>query len=181
MRRIKGLEYLQANCIDVNYARKKVVCRTDALKEVTVDYEKLVIACGAVSNTFGIPGVPKHAFFLKDISDARRIRHRVLNCFEKASLLNSNNTNSISSEGLLRFAIVGGGPTGIEFAAELHDFVKQDLTGLYPKLIEKCRIDVYDISPRILSSFDASLGEYTRAKFTRDGINIHTRISHLLN
>jgi NADH dehydrogenase FAD-containing subunit len=70
-----------------------------------------VIACGAVSNTFNIPGAKEHAFFLKDISDARGIRHRVLDCFEKATLLYNEKKISAIPE-LLHFVIVGGGPTG---------------------------------------------------------------------
>lgn len=46
----------------------------------TLDYDKLIISVGSYSNTFGIPGVKEHGFFLKDIQDARRIRARVLEC-----------------------------------------------------------------------------------------------------
>lgn len=45
-----------------------------------MDYDKLVITVGSVSNTFGIPGVEEHAFFLKDVQDARNIRKRLIEC-----------------------------------------------------------------------------------------------------
>ena len=70
-----------------------------------------MIACGAISNTFNIPGAKEHSFFLKDISDARRIRHRVLDCFEKASLI-FDEVNTAPIAETLHFVIVGGGPTG---------------------------------------------------------------------
>jgi NADH dehydrogenase FAD-containing subunit len=79
-----------------------------------IDYDKLVITVGCYSQTFGIPGVREHALFLKDVGDARRIRKRILACFEKAAL---PTTSDELRRYLLNFAIVGGGPTGIEFAA----------------------------------------------------------------
>jgi NADH dehydrogenase FAD-containing subunit len=87
-----------------------------------VDYDKLVIAVGCYSQTFGIPGVRDHALFLKDVGDARRIRKRILACFEKAALPTSSDE---LKKYLLNFAIVGGGPTGIEFAAGKHSRIPQ--------------------------------------------------------
>jgi len=78
-------------------------------------YDKLVIAVGAYLQTFNTPGVKEHANFLKDVGDARKIRTRLLECFETASL---PTTPDEMRKQLLHFAIVGGGPTGIEFAAE---------------------------------------------------------------
>lgn len=75
---------------------------------------------------------------------------------------------------VLNFAIVGGGPTGIEFAAELHDLVHEDLVVLYPSLIPLVRISVYDVAPKILSMFDASLATFATQKYKRDGIEIKT-------
>lgn len=45
-----------------------------------VKFDKIVIGVGAYSQTFGVPGVKEYAFFLKDVSDARKIRKRVLEC-----------------------------------------------------------------------------------------------------
>lgn len=55
---------------------------------------------------------------------------------------------------LLHIAIVGGGPTGVEFGAELHDFVEDDVYRLYPELKGQISISLYDVAPHILSSFD---------------------------
>lgn len=78
---------------------------------------RIVLAVGAYAQTFGVPGVKEHATFLKDVSDARRIRMRIIERFEQAA---SPNLSDTERRALLHFAIVGGGPTGIEFAAELH-------------------------------------------------------------
>lgn len=80
-------------------------------------YDRLVLAVGAYAQTFGVPGVKEHATFLKDVKDARNIRMKIIERFEQAA---SPNITDADRRALLHFAIVGGGPTGVEFAAELH-------------------------------------------------------------
>jgi NADH dehydrogenase FAD-containing subunit len=89
-------------------------------KVFRMGYDKLIIAVGAYAQTFGTPGVKEHAYFLKDVGDARRIRNRLLSCFETAAL---PTTSEEMKKQLLNFAVVGGGPTGIEWSAELHDII----------------------------------------------------------
>ena len=60
---------------------------------------------------------------------------------------------------LLNFCIVGGGPTGVEFAAELHDLLHTDMARHYPQLARMARINLYDTAPSILGGFDAGLQE----------------------
>ena len=55
-------------------------------KKFEIPYDKLVVTVGCYSQTFGTKGVKGNAFFMKDVGDARRIRKRVLECFEIASL-----------------------------------------------------------------------------------------------
>jgi NADH:ubiquinone reductase (non-electrogenic) len=79
-------------------------------------YDILVVAIGSENNTFNTPGVDKHAHFLKELRDARRIRSAISDAFESAM------TPAQSTEErkrLLHFVVVGGGPTGVEFAAEV--------------------------------------------------------------
>jgi NADH dehydrogenase FAD-containing subunit len=77
----------------------------------------VIIGVGAYSQTFGVPGVKEHATFLKDVSDARRIRMKIIERFEQA---NAPNLTDTERRGLLHFALVGGGPTSAETAAEIH-------------------------------------------------------------
>lgn len=70
--------------------------------------------------------------------------------------------------------MVGGGPTGIEFSAELYDFITEDLARLYPDLIRYTRMTVYDVAPKILGSFDQKLSGYATQKFRRRGIQVKT-------
>lgn len=106
-------------------------------KPFELTYDKLVVAVGAYSATFGTPGVADHAYFLKDVRDAAKIRNRIYECFELAS---QPTVTDQERAGLLHFAIVGGGPTGVEFAGELHDTLTTDLEQAYPELAPHCRM-----------------------------------------
>jgi NADH dehydrogenase len=140
-------------------------------KMFDLTYDKLVVAVGCYSQTFGTPGVKEHAFFLKDVGDARKIRNRLLSCFEAAAL--PTTPDSVRRQ-LLNFAVVGGGPTGIEFSAELHDLINEDLAKIYPELIPYHKITVYDVAQKVLPMFDEKLASYAMAKFKREGIDIKT-------
>lgn len=106
-------------------------------KPFDLTYDKLVIAVGCYSATFGTPGVTEYGYFLKDVRDAAKIRNRILECFELAS---QPTVTDEERSALLHFAIVGGGPTGVEFAAELHDTLTSDLQRAYPELAPHCRM-----------------------------------------
>lgn len=153
-----------------------------------VSYDKLIIAVGAYSQTFGVPGVHEHAHFLRDVGDARRIRLRILSLFEQCSYPSRSETgisnpspgtatplSDADKRALLHFAVVGGGPTGIEFAAELHDLIHDDLRHIYPDLIPLVKITVYDVAPKVLPMFDQALADYAMKTFARNGIAVKTQ------
>ncbi|KAK0450299.1 FAD/NAD-P-binding domain-containing protein [Desarmillaria tabescens] len=144
----------------------------------SLQYDKLVIAVGHILKvTFGIPGVKEHAHFLKDVKDARAIRARVLQCFEQT---HQPVVTDADLWKLLNFCIVGGGPTGVELAAELHDLINEDLRTYYPELARLAQINLYDVAPSILGSFDHDLVKYAFSRdipktgFTAKKINIWT-------
>jgi NADH:ubiquinone reductase (non-electrogenic) len=71
-------------------------------------YDKLVVSVGSINNTFGVKGVTEYCNFLKNVSDAIKIKEKILDCFEKASL---KGVSEEERKRLLHFVIVGGGPT----------------------------------------------------------------------
>lgn len=207
-----GLRFYQGWADDVDFSRKVIRVEANAIDKLQhdlspisastaasevatetrpprgeifdVEYDKLVIAVGAYSQTFGIAGVREHAHFLRDIGDARRIRLRVLSIFEQCSYPTSPGGKDGKTAGkplteeekksLLHFVIVGGGPTGIEFAAELHDLIHEDLKRIYPELMPLVRITVYDVAPKVLPMFDKALAQYAMEVFARQGIQVRT-------
>lgn len=168
----KGITFHQAECADVDLDTKTLHCK-GAFRGTpfTMNYDALVIGVGAVSNTFGIPGVEQHAMFLKELADARAIRQKIIENFERAS---QPRRSLERKKQLLHFVVVGGGPTGVEFAAEMHDFATQDLAKWFPDLSEHIRITVLEATGAILTSFDKKLGGYALRHFEREGIEVRT-------
>lgn len=136
-----------------------------------VPYDKLIISVGAVSRTFGTPGVRENAMFFRDIGDAKRVKRRVRECFELAVL---PTTTTEMKKCLLHFAIVGAGPTGTELAASLRDFIYTDIMTLYPALNGIPKISLYDVAPQVLSMFDKSLSQYAVDTMKSEGIDVKT-------
>jgi NADH dehydrogenase FAD-containing subunit len=101
---------------------------------------------------------------LKQVEDARRVRNAIVNCFERANLPNMTDEER---KHRLTFAVIGAGPTGIEFAAELRDFVEQDGPKYYPNLLKFVRIKVIEASSSVLAPFDKSLQEEAVEQFNR--------------
>lgn len=167
-----NLKFYQATCTHVEPGTQLVTCEGVFDHETfLLSYNTLVVAVGATNKTFNIPGVEAHTFFLKELSDARAIRQRIIECFERAS------TPLVSIEErqrLMHFVVVGGGPTGVEFAAELHDFIEEDLRDAFPELYPDVRISLFEASKGILNMFDQKLSEYTMKRFARARIRVHT-------
>lgn len=152
------VEYHQAWCDQVDFQNNKVSCTLNlppmplyesSPPTLDLSFDHLIIAVGSYSNTFGIPGVKEHAFFLKEVADARKIRTRVLECFERADMATSDDEKNR----ILHFAVVGGGPTGVEFSSELHDFIREDCSRLFPSLMNHVTIAVYDVAPTVSVNF----------------------------
>lgn len=167
-----GVDFFQAFCTAVDIRKKTLHCK-GALDGSTfrLSYDTLVIAVGSGVNTYGIPGVKEHALFLKELSDARTIRQRVIECFEKAA---QPNIHEEERRRLLQFIVVGGGPTGVEFAAEMHDFLVEELRKSYGELFSKVKIILLEATDQILSTFDTALSAYTAKLFKRQNIELKT-------
>ncbi|KAI1478789.1 FAD/NAD(P)-binding domain-containing protein [Daldinia eschscholtzii] len=168
-----GGHYLRASAEDVEFSHKLVeVSQIDSRgKEVRfyVPYDKLVIAVGSVTNPHGVKGL-ENCFFLKDINDARMIRNQVMKNLELACL---PTTPDDERKRLLSFVVSGGGPTGVEFAAELFDLLNEDLTKRFPRLLRN-EISVHLIQSRghILNTYDEALSKYAEDRFARDQVEV---------
>lgn len=155
-------------------ARLVEVSQKDAQGNETrfyVPYDKLVIGVGSTTNPHGVKGLD-NCFFLKDIADARRIRNQVIRNLELACL---PTTSDDERKRLLSFVVSGGGPTGVEFAAELFDLLNEDLTKHFPKLLRN-EISVHLIQSRghILNTYDEVVSKYAEERFARDQVQVLT-------
>ena len=183
LRRRQRVKYFEASATDIDYENNVVECEdpTDPTKKFNLQYDHLVIAVGADNQTFGTKGVYEHANFLKSMEDAILIKRRILQNFETAAL---PSTSEEDRRRLLHTVIVGGGPTGVEFAAELHDFIKEDLSKYFHQQCKKdAKISIVagGSAQHILNAFSVEISKYVEAKFSREGIDIYkkTRVSGL--
>lgn len=167
--------YVRARAENVDFSHKLVeVSQADERgeeKRFYVPYDKLVIGVGCQSNPHGVPGL-ENAFHLKNVLDARRIRNKIQYNFELACI---PTTTDEERKRLLSFVICGGGPTGVEFAAELYDYLNEDLAFHFPKLLRN-EISVHLIQSRshILNTYDEQVSRYTEERFARDNVKVMT-------
>lgn len=145
---------------------------TGQSSEQELSYDKLVIAVGAENATFGIPGVREHSCFLKEVGDAQRIRKKIMDCIETATF---KDQSPEEQERLLHMVVVGGGPTGVEFAGELQDFFEQDIKKWVPEISDKFKVTLIEALPNVLPSFSKQLIDYTESTFKEEKITIMTK------
>ncbi|KAJ3168997.1 hypothetical protein HDU88_001324 [Geranomyces variabilis] len=164
--------FCEAEAQDVHFEAKMVEVKADDGTSFLIPYDKLVIAVGAMNNTFGIPGVKENARFLKDIGDARYLRNKLMTNFEIAQL---PTTSQEERRRLLSFVIAGGGPTGVEYAAELYDFLHEDLIKYFPDLTaSSVSVTIVQSADHILNTFSEAISLYAEDKCKKHGINVIT-------
>ena len=172
-RRAPGeVHYYEAEALDVDPVNKTVKIKsvnTEHEYQLDMKYDYLVNGVGAQPTTFGIPGVVENSSFLKETSDAQEIRMKIMTSIEKAASLAPTDPERSR---LLSFVVVGGGPTGVEFAAELRDYVDQDLAKWMPELSKEINVTLVEALPNILNMFDKSLVDYAQDLFKQDRIDL---------
>jgi NADH dehydrogenase len=137
------------------------LCQGQDGKRFYVPYDKVIIAVGSRSITFGIKGVEEYTHFLKTINDVRKIRAKLLANFEKASLPTISETER---QRLLTFVVCGGGPTGVEFAAEMYDLVTEDMAKYFPHLSDYVQVYIVQSQDHILNTYDLRISKYAQDK-----------------
>ena len=169
--------YYEADATKIDYD-KKVVCINDDSEikgdtsSTEVPFDMLVVGVGAENATFGIPGVKEHSCFLKEVGDAQQIRKRIMDCVETASFKDQSDAER---KRLLHMVVVGGGPTGVEFAGELQDFFEQDLKKWVPDIVENFKVTLVEALPNVLPMFSKQLIDYTESTFKEEKITIRTK------
>jgi NADH dehydrogenase len=142
LRRHPNFDFQMVDVTGVDAAAKMV--ETSAGR---VPYDYLVISVGGATNFFGRESVRHNAFELKDIPHALAIRNHVLRCFELAMLEQDPDRR----RALLTFAVVGGGPTGVEMAGALSELIRLVLGREYPRLnLNDTRVLLLEAADRLL-------------------------------
>jgi NADH dehydrogenase len=136
-----------------------------------IPYDYLVLASGATHSYFGHDEWAPFAPGLKSVDDALEVRRRILLAFERAELTEDD----VERRRLLTFAIVGGGPTGVEMAGAIaevaQDTLKSDFRRIDPRT---ARIVLIEAGPRILPTFPERLSRYAERALGRMGVQVRT-------
>lgn len=135
----------------------------------TIPYDYLVLATGAQSDYFGNPSLAERTFGLKDLNDGLAVRNRILSQFEAAQWT----TDASGRRALLTFAVIGGGPTGVEMAGALSELIHLVLRKDYPHLdLAEVRVLLLEAAPYVLGTFDAPLREAARRSLVKKGVEV---------
>ncbi|HZW28536.1 MAG TPA: NAD(P)/FAD-dependent oxidoreductase [Trueperaceae bacterium] len=134
-------------------------------------YDYLILANGAVYNDFGTPGVREHAFVLKDLDKAVKLRGHILSRFERAAV-----DPRLIDAGALTFVIVGAGPTGVEMAGALVELFQRVLPPEYPELdLRVARVVLIEMGPEVLPPFGQASRRYAERVLRQRGVDVRLR------
>ncbi|QVL56212.1 MAG: NAD(P)/FAD-dependent oxidoreductase [Simkaniaceae bacterium] len=136
-----------------------------------IPYDYLVIATGARHSYFGNDQWEPLAPGLKTITDALKIRERVLISFEKAERMDSIH----EAEKYLNFVVIGGGPTGVEMAGSIAEIAHKTMFRNFRRINpEKSKIYLVEGAPRVLPPFPEKLSERARKDLEKMGVRVLT-------
>jgi len=170
-KRSKNLRVILGEVVDFDLEDRRVL-----LEDGTeLPYDTLIVATGATSTYFGNDDWQRMAPSLKTLEDARRIRQRMLLAFERAE----RETDPAKRRAELTFAVIGGGPTGVELAGALAEVAYRTLVGEFRRIDPKeARILLIEGIDRLLPAFEPELSE--RAKRDLEGLGVEVRLDSMV-
>ena len=167
--RQKNTRVLLGEVTDLDPRARKVILHDGA----GFEYDSLIVATGSQSFYFGHDSWREWAPSLKSVEEATAIRHKILYAFEAAERA----TDPDERRSWLTFAIVGGGPTGVELAGALGEIarhtLKHDFRSIDPK---DARILLLDGAPRVLTALPEDLSSHAEESLRRLGVRVRTRM-----
>lgn len=129
-----------------------------------VGFDQLVLATGSVGTTFGVPGVAENALQMKDIKEAREIRHRLLQTYEDVQM-------GHKPKEALRVVVVGGGPTGVEITGAVAELQKS-MEREFPDVWQHAHVTLVEAGPRILPMFSEVSSAHAKSELEELGADV---------
>ncbi|WP_322821803.1 NAD(P)/FAD-dependent oxidoreductase [Chloroflexus sp.] len=164
LRRYRNVNFLLTEVHSVDFTRQLVHTNTGS-----VQYDYLILAAGSTTNFFGNERIARHTLGMKDLNEAQRLRNHVLLCCERAAA----ESDPDKQMALLTFAVVGGGPTGVELAGAFVELIRHVIRHDYPMLdVRQARVVLIEATDRILASFPDSLQQAALHRLQRMGVDV---------
>ena len=133
-----------------------------------IPFDRLVVAAGAETASFGVPGVDDYAFGLKHLEEAVALRSHVIRRFERATL-----DPAEIDRGALTFVVVGGGPTGVEMSVALTELFSKVLRDDFPDLdVGRARVILAEAGDGVLTAYDRDLQQYALRQVRQRGVDV---------
>ncbi len=164
LRRQTNLSVILAEVTGIDLARGVVHMGTDELA-----YDYLTIAAGSTDSYFGHDEWEKYAGGLKTLDDAVRMRNQILLGFEAAERAHTDDERRRD----MTFAIIGGGPTGVELAGAIAEISRHSISRDFDRIDPRqARIILIDAGPRLLAAYPESLSKHAQSDLERLGVEV---------
>jgi NADH dehydrogenase len=164
IRPLPNADFLLANVTGADFEQRHLLTDHGPLS-----YDYLVLATGSESDYFGRASLAQHAFGLKDLGEGLAVRNRILKRFEESRWISDREER----RSLLTFAVVGGGPTGVELAGALSELISLVLRKDYRDLdLGLVRVVLLEAAGSLLSTFAVPLREAARRSLEKKGIEV---------
>lgn len=157
-----SVKFVEDSVTEIDYQNKMVKTGSCSFA-----YDYLVIATGADTNYFGVPGAKEHCFNLKTLEDAVALRKHILETCELAV--------KTKNKELLTTAIVGAGPTGVELAAEFLEYIQHTMCMYYKNsgfVKEDIKVNLLTTTPDVISQFPQDMRDIAMAELNKKGIKV---------
>ncbi|MES2898841.1 MAG: NAD(P)/FAD-dependent oxidoreductase [Pseudomonadota bacterium] len=175
-----GFEFARGELVAIERAERRIALAplladdgAELLPARSIGYDKLVLALGAVTNFFQVPGAAEHVLTLDNVPQAEAFRQRFIDGCIKASALHAADPGAAAG---IDIVIVGGGATGVELAAELSHSARQlaryRVHALDP--VRHVRIRILDRGPRLLPQLHARQSRRAARHLRSLGIAVFT-------
>jgi len=169
LRRQRNVEVRLGEATAIDAAGRQVALADGS----TLGFDYLLLASGATHAYFGHDDWAAHAPGLKSLDDALHLRRRLLLAFERAEACD----DPAERTAWLNFAIVGGGPTGVELAGTLAEIARHTLKREFRRIDPaSARVRLIEAGPRVLPSFPEMLSERARRQLQRLGVEVSTGV-----
>lgn len=161
-----NLEFFLGEAISIDREQRLV-----QLRDGELPYDYLVVATGMTNTFYGNDHWREHVLPLKTVADALHLRGRILATFERAE----REKDPARRRELLRFVVIGAGPTGVEMAGAIREISGKVMERAFRNIQpHEAEVILLDAAPRILPTFPEDLAAYAHETLEGLGVTIHT-------
>jgi NADH:ubiquinone reductase (H+-translocating) len=171
LRKHRNVRVELANVSQIDLEERRVTAERPIGSSVQLEYDSLIVATGGNTSYFGHDEYATVAPGLKTIDDALELRARIFGAFEMAEL----EEDPDARRAWLTFAVVGGGPTGVEVAGQITELAHRSLKSNFRRIDPtSARVLLFDAGDAILASFGTKLSGVAERSISRIGVEVHT-------